>query len=394
MEEIIIGVLGGGVVTAANWILLHTAALPWFRRSFRRTRKKSLKRAYKRLSGIFSSQFPRKTLVVFMLATLIPLAGTGIVLFPGSFAVWTGIGIYAASMVGLWAWAGRKQVEQFQINAATTALEIYREGQDVKAVLPFLLANAQHPDPVVRESSMEGLGLIGVAEGLPLLKKGKEDSDPNVSEAAERNYHQVLRLTGQEKVYGADIVEELIRYSDELRKKEYAFGSKRGYAYMEKRQRVEGVLKKVLHTHKHIRAQYPHLLCTHCLTRAALKTRSDWEYVRCRSCNSLNHLKGGIEKVVGYIGKDKEWDQQEGTLNLSLWSESDKKARFADIEKLIIVGGKDLNYDWAINAVLEVLKNGAVSADWKVPVIFEGKPELTRNTELLISKLNQQEITM
>ena len=383
MENILLGILGGGIATVVNWILLNTAALPIFKRSFRRTRLRNRKKAFKKLARLFSPQINHRMLGWFIGGTAVPGLAVWLILFPSLSAIAVGIPVFVGSMAAVWYKFGKKEVIRVRARMALAAIEVYIKDEDTTDLPDLLRSAAVHPDEAVRACAMEALGHWGAEEALPFLEKGTEDQSPLVREYANKNYHQVLRLTGRKKLYGVRILDELIRYIEELKKREFGSRSKDSFIHVEKRGRVEDTLKKILHTHKHLRNQYPHLICVNCRTTTQLVTKNGWEYLRCRNCTDVNGLLGGVEFVVGMIGAEQPWHQEGTTLFLDLWDDSGKKARFADIDELQIQGGSEINYDWAINAVLEVLRNGAMHSDWKVPVKFRDKPQLTHEYRII-----------
>lgn len=390
MENIILGILGGGFATALNWILLHSAALPIFRGSFRRLRNKSRPKAFARLIRIFSPSHNHRLLGTFLAATSIPALAIWAILFPSTLAIGIGVPAFMGSMAAIWYTLGKKDVAKMRAKIALAGIELYTENKDTSELPALLTHAAKHPDPAVRLCAMEGLGHWAAEDALPLLEVATTDPDPLVKEAALKNQALVLRLTGKTRLYGVEIVEELLRYIQELTEKEFKFGSKRGYQFMEKRLRVEDTLHKILNTHKHLRNAYPHLFCVNCKTRTELRKQENWEYLSCRNCSDINGIISGVEKVVGTIGGNKNWNQQGTTLYFSLWDQEKKKARFADVDELMVIGNQEMNYDWAINAVLEVLRNGAIESDFRLPVTFQHRPELTNNTEMLISQIQPQ----
>ena len=88
------------------------------------------------------------------------------------------------------------------------------------------------------------------------------------------------------------------------------------------------------------------------------------------------------------IGGDVSDYRQDGEkVYVNLWFESDKKTRNADIDVLEIHESNGINYDYAVNAVLNVLKND-VSRPRKyvkgIPVIIRGNPPLSENSRMIL----------
>ena len=74
---------------------------------------------------------------------------------------------------------------------------------------------------------------------------------------------------------------------------------------------------------------------------------------------------------------------------VNLWNEAEKKAKNADIDVLEIRESDGISYDWAVNAVLNELKNdisrprGYVKG---IPVIIRGNPFLSENSKMILKE--------
>ncbi|MEN3039237.1 MAG: HEAT repeat domain-containing protein, partial [Candidatus Kryptonium sp.] len=109
---------------------------------------------------------------------------------------------------------------------------------------------------------------------------------------------------------------------------------------------------------------YPNLVCRKDHTRAEVRkvhvnTFTKRVYVSCRVCGSSLSLVKGIKEVVGLIGGDVEdYVVDLDRYYVSLWDEVRKEARNADIDVLEIrEASYALDYEWAIEAVCNILKN-------------------------------------
>lgn len=128
-----------------------------------------------------------------------------------------------------------------------------------------------------------------------------------------------------------------------------------------------------------------HLFCTECLTRANTKEQSGWTFAVCRRCDQYHTLIPDIEQIVGLVGpKFEEERQAAGELRLELWNEKRKTARYADVDRVEIHGGADFNYDWAVNAVLQELKNGDHPNYDAIPKNMVNNPALDVNTQRML----------
>ena len=129
-----------------------------------------------------------------------------------------------------------------------------------------------------------------------------------------------------------------------------------------------------------------HTFCASCILKGERKQAKirGYFYILCRCCGSSLHLISNVKQVIGLIGGDVSDYRQDGEkVYVNLWFESDKKTRNADIDVLEIHESNGINYDYAVNAVLNVLKND-VSRPRKyvkgIPVIIGGNPPLSENS--------------
>lgn len=118
------------------------------------------------------------------------------------------------------------------------------------------------------------------------------------------------------------------------------------------------------------------------------KLSQSYPYVVCRGCGSSLHLIKGVKEVIGLIGGDVDYYRTDGErVYVSLWSEAQKQARNADIDLLEIRNSSGITYDYAINAVLQTLKNDVSRpAEYVkgIPVILTDNPPLSENARRIL----------
>jgi len=163
--------------------------------------------------------------------------------------------------------------------------------------------------------------------------------------------------------------------------------------YKPLQKKVEDVVKKIVNANIHFLEGYPCLFCTDCFLRSMKETAKisifkSYDYVVCRCCGSSLRLIKNVKEVVGLIGGDDHNCQLNGeSFYVNLWNEVEKKARNADIDILVIQETTGISYDYAVNAVLNVLKND-VSRPGKyvkgIPVIIRGNPLLSENSKMIL----------
>ena len=133
------------------------------------------------------------------------------------------------------------------------------------------------------------------------------------------------------------------------------------------------------------------MYCKLCYARAEHHTYEGWEWINCRRCKQVHGLVPGIQEVVGQIGADEDWKVTDGILKLNLWNNASRQVRIADIDALEIVGGKSIQYEWAIAAVVQSLQKQSADPDVKVPVRISLDPPLDANSYRLLKTLELKE---
>ncbi len=228
-----------------------------------------------------------------------------------------------------------------------TAAELLKEiepewskGEPAKRQLPEFIAALHHKAWEVREGAAQALGAIGDARAVEPLILSLGDEDWEVRKAS-------AKALGE--IGDARAVEPLIAA---LQDKESGVRESAGEA-----------LKKIRDNQAALLQSYPNILCAKCLLRtekkrAKVKVLKTIDYVVCRRCNSSFYLVKGIREVVGTIGGDiGDYAGDINRLYLSLWSEEEKRARNADIDRLEIIPSVRTNYELAITAVWNELHN-------------------------------------
>jgi len=155
------------------------------------------------------------------------------------------------------------------------------------------------------------------------------------------------------------------------------------------RSEASKAIVNIIDSNQYYFENYPYLFCTECLLRskkeiAKIGVLKSYSYVACRNCGSSLYLMKNIKQVVGLIGVDINTYKQDGEkVYVNLWFEAEKKARNADIDILEIHESNGVSYDYAVNAVLNVLKNDVsrpIKYVKRIPVIISGNPPLSENS--------------
>jgi len=114
------------------------------------------------------------------------------------------------------------------------------------------------------------------------------------------------------------------------------------------------------------------------------------EYFVCRTCGKNRQeqaFQTGIDQIIGVIGDFKKIKSAK-SLVVKLFSNTERQARNADIDRLEIHAGQKMDYDYAVNAVIIALSedHNRPRPLSKVPVTLYGNPPLNENSRRLLAK--------
>lgn len=246
---------------------------------------------------------------------------------------------------------------------------------DPVAARQFLVELANSRAPEFREAACHGFLEMANEDGLHLLERMKARESGPVSVAADR----LLPLARAAALGDAPArVSILKRLTDENKR----WRNQLRITIFRRRQIKRNILQTVeaieanLITQTAFRKSYPRIYCRKCLARAEAVESGKWRWVRCTVCMEAVSLVLNVRTVRGQIGGVKEWTLQDGLLLLPLWNVDNRTATGAEIDELEIVGGQDIPYDWAVNAVAEKL--GAQGKP--VKLILTDTPPLSANS--------------
>ena len=140
----------------------------------------------------------------------------------------------------------------------------------------------------------------------------------------------------------------------------------------------------------HIKAEDANrCFCSNCHTRGVALQRSIWLVPVCRKCKNFEFLVPNVIEVVGRIGPKVETTlPMESIFPVKLWDRNQQVAHYADVDRIEIIGGGDIDYDWSVTATLERLKNSDEPHRAAVPIDLIKNPPLSENT---LRMLNNRE---
>lgn len=128
--------------------------------------------------------------------------------------------------------------------------------------------------------------------------------------------------------------------------------------------------------------------------RPKIVANGRYRYLVGKKNNSPAYLVGGVRQAVGVVGMSEEFerDPDRERLYVNVWDEVDRYPQFAEIDALEIRGGQPVNYDWAVNAVLEELASLDAARSGAIPVYITGNPGLNENTLRLLQSFGKVSI--
>jgi len=133
---------------------------------------------------------------------------------------------------------------------------------------------------------------------------------------------------------------------------------------------------------------YPHVYCLKDYAWAVRSKRWPWKFVSGPISNEYQQVIGGVKMVVGTIGPAQKEELKEGILSLPIWDTSDKKAIPIVLDAIEIHSGGDFNYDWAVSASIEALRNKFPQRSTGYKIHIAQSVELSANTHALLKEVS------
>lgn len=229
----------------------------------------------------------------------------------------------------------------------------------------------------------------GSPEAVRLLGEIRSDSPAEIQEEIDEALDHIGKLLEPGKVLGIDPLPAFFTKIEQLESELVRHMSEQG-AWNQLQDRIRfarAQVDQIVDSQMHLRNSYPHLYCRECRTRASEATRHEWRYVFCRTCLQPLHLEADVESVVGQVGGTVDWEVQGERLTLSLWQENETAVP-AEVDRIEILYREGINYDWAISAVVEALKNRFPEEDLRIPVEVAPEVRMSANTEHLLREIS------
>ncbi len=137
---------------------------------------------------------------------------------------------------------------------------------------------------------------------------------------------------------------------------------------------------------------HPFNYCKTGMSRGELSQIHGWKYVLGRRSQDYREMIPEIYKVTGLIGPlEGEQTKLTGTgeLIVQLWNAAENEASAAELDVLEVAAGADINYDWAVSAVIEALRNQSPDRELRIEVQVDTKVSLAPNTWNLLKEITK-----
>ena len=251
---------------------------------------------------------------------------------------------------------------------------------DADSNYALILKALEDPDLTIRRDAVHTLSrLKELPNKIELIEKMANDRNSAVREQAYR---------ALEKNAGLEAIPILVKSMKRI--KQLQLEAKISAGPNEEINLVKSLLGRILDAEQHTLKGLHYFYCKKCLTRSLIQTHLGVKIPVCRRCGQVTHLTGGVGRVMGKIGPDFQGFREVSPTiyQVDLWNADTRKALYADLEDLELMEGLQ-DHDWAINAVVETLLNGAPDGKMKVPVRLPANMELSPNSERILKTITQ-----
>ncbi len=256
---------------------------------------------------------------------------------------------------------------------------------------PILIAAAANSDATVRLAAIVGLRELGTKSGIEALRKLAEDKHHEVAVQARDALSDLLPALRGEAMLSVRTMDTYVEEHRFLQKNFKSSDSEKAKRAFEKLHEITLQIDEIVYSQLSVRRAFPDVYCVECYSRAESLHYEEWEWVRCKQCKEVHHLRSGVQKVIGQIGGKPVGSEgllQNGLLRIDLWDDKSQKGRYGEVDVLEIVGGQPVNYDWAISAVIEKLHNQHQGPVNMLTIKLVDQPKLEVNTLHLLRTLD------
>ncbi|MFN8394098.1 MAG: hypothetical protein U0176_05425 [Bacteroidia bacterium] len=277
-----------------------------------------------------------------------------------------------------------KSLRNFREELACEAahrLVVNTSPQDAEAIL---LRAAKSGQTELKMAATIGLQRLGTPAGNTALEDLCADKDLRISVAATKAYTRLVKALRDKAVRSlAPMPQLLATYEEERRNANFRL-ERDNIAKFPALRSVAKEIDDITYSQFPLVRSFPDLVCRNCHEFALMQRFEEWRWVYCPSCGEATALVPGIHKIVGTIGAKEDWVERENTLYVSMWDTARNVPITTDPSSLQVLAGADIDYDWALTAVTELIANRRPTGGKDFPIQLPASITLSANTLAVI----------
>lgn len=310
-----------------------------------------------------------------------------------------GVGNFVAPAIGflgllgiLGAFFRKSFVQKFRKGSARHVISHLLTKGKSKDIERVLESAFRQSEPKLQTLALEYMREWGSPPTLQLLQSAGPGYSPQVQEEIASTLTYLKGLGNAEVLLVAPLdtyFQEFAHITEEIAS--HMSQIKDWNVYKKKIDQIRSDIDHIILSQTVLRTSFPDVFCRECRSRAEEIVHEEWRYVRCRSCKEAPDLVPGIGMVIGEIGGEGDWVLDEKKLTVAMWDQSET-ARPAELDLLRIKSNSGINYDWAVSAVVESMKNRFSDEEMRVKVEVEPGVTMSRNTEMLLDEITARDL--
>jgi|GEM_PF-6903388 len=302
-------------------------------------------------------------------------------------------GGFGAITLAMVAFDGRRWMRNFRIGASRRLARFFLSNGKRDEIDQMLESIYRQNKPKLKAVGIKAMGEWGSDHVLNLLQEASQSDHPELAQLAAKVRGQILKRLGEARplsVRGMQTYFEEYEYWDNEVEENSALPEER-IAYTEKRDAVKRMIDEIIQSQMHLRNASPDNYCMECFTFSEEVVFRNWRYVRCKSCKDALHLQRGIKTSIGRIGPIPSMNPNaEGIYYLNLWDGEKNSAQPGEVEKIEVLTGLDIKYEWAISAIAEAMQNRFPDQEIKIPIEIDPSISISANTRNILGNIASQ----
>lgn len=377
-----LGVFQGIITELFTGFDSHSGAVKWTEILIKTNGKGDYQQKFSNASFLIKKS---AILHLFLATGMISILVIAIFLVIGT-ALYQGIIIYALAAITIY--FNRLNLSFYELSSFSSAIpkvalaKLFR-GCSKTQFIEYIDTLAESEDAYVRKAACLGYSML--TPNLAMEKLAKMQTDENQHNANFATNLFELAKADSEHPEKGDLSK--MDYLTNLHTQhkgssiQVLLGNKNAINKLEE---IKSNIDRILYLNYEFDTSKQQYYCLDCKAFSESKTYDEWTWIWCRRCHKTKHLVSNKTCVIGHIGQEAHEKDDENTIQISLWNAQSKKAISADLDKLHIIGGQEIDYDWAICASLEKLQNdGAIMRNFQI--VIDKNVEISNNTQMLLN---------